>query len=138
MNEGGQGASDSVSVTCVKYSPQDNMLAVALTDNTIAVYFKSLSGYEMKRLISVSLGGFVCKMDWSVDGHYLQGATNSQVSHKFARFCSEILLSQVQDARYRRKLTGYLFLVCTPLLAGLDLLGGAAQRAASAKHVAAA
>jgi len=104
-NEGGQGASQSVRVTCVKYSPQDNMLAVALTDNTIGVYFKSLSGYEAKRLISVSLGGFVSKMDWSLDGHYLQGATNSQVSPIRVRFCGVIQSSQAQGVRYRWRLT---------------------------------
>jgi WD40 repeat protein len=68
-------------VSCVKYSPQDSMLAVATTDNSIFVYFKSLAGYEKKRVISVSLGGLLLNMDWSLDGCYLQGATNSQVSH---------------------------------------------------------
>ena len=91
MMQGEQGASRNVGVMCVKYSPQDNMLAVASSDNTIALYFKSLSGYEMKRLISVSLGGFVCNLDWSLDGHYLQGATTAQVRTKRSRFCTQIL-----------------------------------------------
>ena len=89
--QGEQGPNLNVGVMCVKYSPQDNMLAVASSDNTIALYFKSLSGYEMKRLISVSLGGFVCNLDWSLDGHYLQGATTAQVRTKRSRFCTQIL-----------------------------------------------
>lgn len=77
---GGQGTGGfkrgDVRVTCVNYSMDDSMLAVATTDNAITVFFKSLAAYEKQRVISVATSGSLSHMDWSLDCRFLRGATN--------------------------------------------------------------
>jgi len=43
---GGGGRRAEVRVTCVRYSTDDSMLAVAASDSTITIYFKGATAYE--------------------------------------------------------------------------------------------
>ena len=74
---GGSGGRDAV--TCVRYSRESNVLATATKNNTMVLYLKSVSAYEKMRVVSVALGGFVSKMDWSVDGKYVRGEANDDL-----------------------------------------------------------
>jgi hypothetical protein len=63
----------------VKYSRESNVLAIATKNNTMVLYVKGVSAYEKMRVVSVALGGFVSKMDWSVDGKYVRGEANDDL-----------------------------------------------------------